>query len=238
MKPGTVTLEMRRRFETAQKTRVADTGLRRPALHVDETVLRSHFASAVGRRAEELRNPHLEPRVTSDERARAVPAAVLLAVRRRPDGLRVVVTERDERISYPGHWVFPGGRSDPGDASPVETALREAHEEIGLDPERVEVVGRLGPYVSHSGFRIAPVVGLIDADAELKARPGEVAAIAEMPLRYFVDSRRYFLYRFAGRPDRAHFALDTPGEGPLLTGVTASIAIGLYAELAKTQPPG
>ncbi len=237
MKPGSVDPEMRRRFEAAEKIRVAETALARPGLRPDAESLRAHFESDVGRAAAPLENPHLEPRVTSAQRARAVPAAVLLPIVLRETGPTVMVTQRHERISYPGHWVFPGGRADPEDPSPLDTAVREAEEEIGLDPSRVEVLGRLGDYVSHSGFRIAPTVGLVRPPVETRPRPGEVEAIAEIELARLLDPSGYFLYRFEGRADRAHFALEAGPAEILLTGVTVSICIGLYGELLKTHAP-
>jgi 8-oxo-dGTP pyrophosphatase MutT (NUDIX family) len=247
MRPGIVDLEMQRRFDAAEKIRVGDTPLRQAALWPGEESLRAHFASEVGRAAVSLENPHLEPRVSSAERADAVPAAVLIAVVIRESGPTVLVTRRHQGISYPGHWVFPGGRADPSDAHPIATALREAEEEIGLDPTQVEVLGRLGDYVSHSGFRIVPTVALVRPPLQLTPHPAEVDAIAEIALSRMLDSSNYLLYRFENRDDRAHFLLEAgdggeagdegeAGDGDiLLTGVTASICIGLYSELLKTS---
>ncbi len=234
MSAAPIDRETRRRFETAQKIRVGDTALRRPALRPSEHSLRAHFASDVGRAQAPLENPHLESRVTDEERARAVPASVLIAVVLRDPEPTVLVTQRHEDISYPGHWVFPGGRADPSDGTPFDTALREAEEEIGLAPDRVEVLGRLGDYVSHSGFRIAATVALVRPPFSLTPRPGEVEAIAEVALSQLLDSSSYLLYRFQEREEHAHFALDLESSGIMLTGVTASICIGLYSELLKT----
>lgn len=233
--------EMRRRFDAAEKTRVAETTLRSPALDLDADSLRAHFKSEVGRAQLELENPHIEPRVTHEQREEATPASVLIAVVLRDSGPTVVLTKRHPDISFPGHWVFPGGRADAGDADPLATALREAEEEIGLDPSRVEILGRLGDYVSHSGFRIAPVVALVQPPVQFSAEPTEVDAIAEIPLAHLLDSSSYFIFRFAQRKERAHFALDAAidrhsgDEEILLTGVTVSVCIGLYAELLKTH---
>lgn len=244
---------MRRRFEASEKTRIGDTPLRRAAVRASEASLRAHFASDVGRATPELENPHLEPRVTDAQRANAVPASVLLAIVMHDAEPTVLVTQRHHGISYPGHWVFPGGRADPHDRSSIDTALREAKEEIGLEADRVELLGRLGDYVSHSGFRIVPAVALVHPPFRLVPQPGEVEAIAEISLSRVLDSSSYFLYRFHDRTERAHFALDAearatsgveragqphdkvPTEPIMLTGVTASICIGLYAALLRTH---
>jgi 8-oxo-dGTP pyrophosphatase MutT (NUDIX family) len=235
MSAGAINPEMRRRFDSAEKVRVGDTDLRRSALRPSETTLRAHFKSSIWEAAVELENPHVEPKITAAERARATPASVLIAIVLRDSEPTVLVTQRHQRISYPGHWVFPGGRADADDSTPIETALREAEEEIGLDPSRVEILGRLGDYYSHSGFRIATTVALVRPPFELTPHPGEVEAIAEIELARLLDSSSYFLFRFPDRQDRAHFALDAKGEEILLTGVTASLCIGLYAELLKTH---
>ena len=239
MSTGKIDSEMRRRFETAERTRVSDTTLGRPALRPSEDSLRAHFSSAIGRAQVALENPHIEPRISDAQRARAVPAAVLLAIVLRDEGPMLLITQRHQGISYPGHWVFPGGRADPSDSTPIDTALREAEEEIGLDRARVDVLGRLGDYYSHSGFKIAPTVAFIHPPFELTPRPGEVEAIAEIELARVLDSSSYFLYQFSNNKERAHFALNTETEDIMLTGVTASICIGFYSQLLKTHegPP-
>jgi 8-oxo-dGTP pyrophosphatase MutT (NUDIX family) len=235
MRAGAINPEMKRRFDAAEKVRVGDTDLRRPALRPSEDTLREHFMGSIGRAEVELQNPHVEPKITSTERAAAVAASVLIAVVLRDPEPTVLVTQRHHGISYPGHWVFPGGRADVHDSTPIDTALREAEEEIGLDRARVELLGRLGDYYSHSGFRIAPTVALVHPPFELTPHPGEVEAIEEIELSRMLDSSSYFLYRFEGRADRAHFAMDPQREEIMLTGVTASICIGLYSELLKTH---
>jgi 8-oxo-dGTP pyrophosphatase MutT (NUDIX family) len=235
MSEGAIDPEMRRRFEAAEKIRVGETALRRPALRPTPASLRAHFSSEVGRAQVALENPHVEPRVTAADRARAAPAAVLLGVVLRDPEPTVLITQRHEDISNPGHWVFPGGRAEAADTSPIETALREAHEEVGLDLARVEVLGRLGDYVSHSGFRISPTVALVQPPIELTPQPGEVEAIVEIELSRLLDSSNYFLYRFQGRRDRAHFAMDASDAGLMLTGATVSMCIGFYTELLKTH---
>lgn len=226
--------EMRRRFDAAEKTWIGETPLRRPALCPDAEALRAHFESPVGLARRPLENPHVEPRVTAAERAAAKPASVMLAVVLRAPEPTLLVTQRHHDISFPGHWVFPGGRCDQQDASPIETAIRETREEIGLAADHLEVLGRLGDYVSHTGYRIAPVVSLVRPPFELRAQPGEVEAIREIPLGSILDSASYFLFRFQDRRERAHFALDVDSEGVLLTGTTVSICIGLYSELLET----
>ncbi len=239
MSNPTIDPEMRRRFDAAEKIRVHESPLVRPTLRPTEASLRAHFASEVGRAARELENPHVEPKVTPEQRANATPASVLLAIMLREPEPTLVVTQRHHGISFPGHWVFPGGRADQSDATPIATAIREAEEEIGLDPDRVEVLGRLGDYVSHSGYRVVPTVALVRPPVTLRPQPGEVEAIEEIPLSALTRPESYFLFRFQERRDRAHFGLDLPEdrarEGLMLTGVTVSIAIGFYGELLRTH---
>ncbi|MGB0621755.1 MAG: NUDIX hydrolase [Myxococcota bacterium] len=239
MSNPTINEEQRRRFDAAEKTRIHESPLVRPTLRPTAESLRAHFASPIGLEARELENPHVEPKVTSEQRAAARPASVLLAVVLREPEPTLILTQRHHGISFPGHWVFPGGRADQSDATPIDTAIREAEEEIGLDPNRVEVIGRLGDYVSHSGYRVAPTIALVRPPIELRPQPGEVETIAEVPLSALTNPAHYFLFRFEDRQERAHFALDFPDDperqGVMLTGVTVSIAIGFYGELLRSQ---
>jgi 8-oxo-dGTP pyrophosphatase MutT (NUDIX family) len=121
--------------------------------------------------------------------ARAVkPAAVLVPFAERADGLNIILTKRlDNLRSHSGQVAFPGGKIDPDDPSPEAAALREAQEEIALDPALVEVMGRLPDYLSGSGYRIAPVLGLVDARAAMSANPDEVDYVFEVPLAFLMD---------------------------------------------------
>lgn len=115
-------------------------------------------------------------------------AAVLIPIIERPSGPSVILTVRSSDMpSHAGQIAFPGGRVDERDATRVDTALREAEEEIGLARERVTVLGSLGVHEGGLGFRVTPVIGLVDPQAELRACPREVAEIFEAPLAFIAD---------------------------------------------------
>ena len=203
-----------------------------PPLSGTADSLIAHFEATTDRDPLPLRNPHRELKVNDEQRRSATPAAVLIPVVDRPEGPTVLLTQRDESISYAGHICFPGGRRDPEDDSALTNALREAEEEIGLAPERVRILGRLGDYVTHSGFRIAPFVGLVQAPLELVPQPGEVAAILEIPLSLVLRSDSYELRGWQDS-ERAHFIF--PCDDVFVTGPTVSILMGLYETLLGTQ---
>jgi 8-oxo-dGTP pyrophosphatase MutT (NUDIX family) len=122
---------------------------------------------------------------------KAKPAAVLVPVVRRREGLKLVLTERSADLStHAGQVAFPGGRIEPGEAAGA-AALREAEEEIGLRPDHVEPIGFLPPYFSGTGFRVQPLVGLVAPEAGFSPDPGEVARIFEVPLALVLDPARY-----------------------------------------------
>src|SRR5687767_120495 len=112
---------------------------------------------------------------TEGRAAAATPAAVLIPVVAHPGGLTVLFTQRTTQLrSHSGQVSFPGGRAEPGDASAEFTALREAEEEIGLPRARVEVLGRLPEYLTRSGYRVTPVIGLVAPPLELVPDAREV----------------------------------------------------------------
>jgi 8-oxo-dGTP pyrophosphatase MutT (NUDIX family) len=115
------------------------------------------------------------------------PAAVLIALVEREVGLSVILTRRSDTLRrHTGQIALPGGRRDPGE-TPWQTALREAHEEIGLDPAFVSVAGLSSPYRTGTGFLITPVVGFVRPGFTLTANPDEVADIFETPFGFLMD---------------------------------------------------
>ncbi|WP_411817346.1 CoA pyrophosphatase [Hyphococcus sp. DH-69] len=115
-------------------------------------------------------------------------AAVLIPLVPRQETLNIVLTVRSSKMpSHPGQISFPGGKSQPEDDGLVSTALREAHEEVNIAPESVEVLGSLGVHMGGLGFAVTPVVGLVDPSAPLKPCPREVDEIFEVPLDFIAN---------------------------------------------------
>jgi 8-oxo-dGTP pyrophosphatase MutT (NUDIX family) len=117
-----------------------------------------------------------------------IPAAVLVPIVLRPEGPTVLLTQRTDHLhDHAGQISFPGGRIDPGDASPEAAALRETEEEIGLPAGRIELVGRLDTYIVRTGFVVTPVVGFVVPPFELRLDEFEVAEAFEVPLAFILD---------------------------------------------------
>jgi len=135
-------------------------------------------------------NPHLvgDKRFESRWSNRRQDAAVLVPIINRPEGPTVLMTVRSSDMpSHAGQISFPGGKAHPEDRDRIETALREASEEVNIPPDAVKVVGTLGVHEGGLGFSVTPVVGVVDPSAPFSACPREVAEIFETPLSWLAD---------------------------------------------------
>src|SRR5687768_2646643 len=162
----------------------------------------------------------------------ATVAAVLIPVVARSEGLTVLFTQRTTHLkSHSGQVSFPGGRAEPGDASAEFTALREAEEEIGLPAERVEILARLPDYHTRTGFRVTPVIGLVQPPLELAPDPREVEEIFEVPLDFLLEPRNQ-------QRRTREFQGQTVGfyvfeyQSRTIWGATAGMLVNLYKMLA------
>lgn len=159
-------------------------------------------------------------------------AAVLVPIVPRDDGLTVLLTQRSHELPvHAGQIAFPGGKVDPGDATPLAAALRETHEETGIEPGFVTPVGYLDPYETGTGFRIVPVVGVLSIGFELVPEPGEVSDIFEVPLKFLMDpanhQRKQAMWK--GRM-RQYDAM--PYEDRYIWGATAAMLLELYRRMS------
>lgn len=161
-------------------------------------------------------------------------AAVLMPLVVRAEGLSVLLTQRADHLSdHAGQVSFPGGRREPDDANAIATALREAHEEVSLAPEHVEILGALPDYLTGTGFRVTPVVGLVHPPFTVAADTLEVAEIFEVPLAFVMNPANHEVrvLQWEGR-ERRFFAMlyPRPGTGGhyFVWGATAGMLRNLY----------
>jgi 8-oxo-dGTP pyrophosphatase MutT (NUDIX family) len=162
----------------------------------------------------------------------ATVAAVLVPIIAHAGGLTVLFTQRTAHLkAHSGQVSFPGGRAEPGDASPEDTALRESEEEIGLPRSRVELLARLPEYFTRTGFRVTPVVGLIEPPLALTPDPGEVESVFEVPLAFLLDTRNHQRHtrEFQGATV-GYYAL--PYGDRIIWGATAGMVVNLCRALA------
>lgn len=186
--------------------------------------LRQRFADGL---AETPELPHDEEALTDAQRDGLVSAAVLVPVVQREPELTVLFTQRTAHLhDHPGQIAFPGGRSETHDGSPIVTALREVEEEIGLPRARVDVLGTLPEYCTITGFRVTPVVGLVDPPLDLKLDSFEVAEVFEAPLSFLLDARNHQRQslEFAGA-SRRFWAMTF--DGYHIWGATAGMVVSL-----------
>ena len=158
-------------------------------------------------------------------------AAVMIAVVDHPGDATLLLTQRTVHLrNHSGQIAFPGGRIDPEDATPEDAALRETEEEVGLDPSLIDIIGRMPDYVTGSGYRIAPVLGVVTPGFDLTINPDEVDAAFEVPLRFLMDPANH---RRESRlwNEQERFFYTMPYGDRYIWGVTAGIIHALYERL-------
>jgi 8-oxo-dGTP pyrophosphatase MutT (NUDIX family) len=197
-----------------------------PAARLSPAGLRAHFAQPPAWMPEQ-----------ADESALAAlrdkaltPASVLIPLVARQDGLHVLLTQRTAHLTdHAGQISFPGGRAEPEDASPVDTALRETEEEIGLPRRHIELLGTLPDYVTGTGYRVTPVAALVHGPFTLAPDPFEVAEAFEVPLAFLMDGahheRRVAFIGGTGQ-HRTFYAM--PWRGYFIWGATAGMLRNLF----------
>lgn len=175
----------------------------------------------------------LNPDEAPQDRREFAPAAALVGVIPAPAGARLILTKRSSSLKHhPGQIAFPGGKVDVGDASAADAALREAYEEIGLEPSRADVLGELPIHETVSGFAVAPVLALIDHGFVPIPEPEEVDEAFDVPLDHVIDPARFSIQsrRWRGRR-RRYYAVPY---GPYyIWGATARILRGLAERMAS-----
>ncbi|OWF80261.1 CoA pyrophosphatase [Yersinia kristensenii] len=119
-------------------------------------------------------------------------AAVLIPIVCRPEPTLLLTRRSDHLRKHAGQVAFPGGKADPQDFSLIDTALREAEEEVAIPTSAVHVLGQLAPLDSSSGYQVTPVVGLVPANIAFLANEDEVAGLFEIPLREALRLSRYY----------------------------------------------
>jgi len=185
-----------------------------------------------------LERPELSAGPMAPPGGRGVPAAVLIGLVGYPEGPSVILTQRTAELNnHPAEISLPGGRVEPGDGGPVAAALREAFEEIGLPPERVEILGCLQPSETISGFLVYPLVGWIAPPVEFEPDRREVAEVFEVPLGFVLDPVNHQRESLVRAGIRHHFYV-IPYPGRRIWGATAGILVELARTLGFTRALG
>jgi 8-oxo-dGTP pyrophosphatase MutT (NUDIX family) len=178
-------------------------------------------------------NPEIADALLNIERKQA---AVLVPVIHREPEATLLFTERTGGLrAHAGQIAFPGGGIDPDDASPEAAAVREAGEEIGLDPKFIETLGRGPDYLTGSGYHVALVVAVIRPGFELALNPAEVADVFEVPLSFLMDPANHRTgSRVWNGASRTFYEM--PFEGRRIWGITAGMVRILY-DILYAEPP-
>lgn len=172
---------------------------------------------------------HSDSNVPSDRRDWK-PAAVLIAVTDRPDPGIILTQRPDTMRSHPGQVAFPGGRVDAGDADSVAAAMREAHEEVGLPRDQVQIIGTTDRYRTITGYDITPVIAVVPPDLPLIGNE-EVTAIFEPPLSFLLDPANHRTQRVDWN-GAERFYYELHWQDRRIWGATAAMIVNLSRRLS------
>lgn len=163
-----------------------------------------------------------------------IQSAVCVPLIQRPTGLHVLFTRRaGHLLSHAGQVCFPGGRIEVADQSAVQAALRETHEEVGIDPIYIQPLGEQPIFITNSRYAMRPVVGLLKNGFHISPDPAEVAEVFEVPLARLMDPRYHQLHHLPakeGHKERYYFSMTW--QGHFIWGATAAVIRNFYHHLA------
>ncbi len=163
--------------------------------------------------------------------AEHAPAAVLVPLIEHPEGLGLLLTLRTRHLrKHAGQIALPGGRSEPGE-TPWQTALREAHEEVGLEPALVEVAGLSEPFWARSGYLITPVIGFVQPGFSVSPNPAEVDEVFEVPFDFVMDADNHRMVQQQTADGIQREVLAMPYQDRYIWGMTAMMLRVLHTRL-------
>lgn len=194
-------------------------------------------AAGADARGDHILNPGWDDGHSAGASPRAAAVLILLVQRPEPPGLTVLFTRRTAALrAHAGQVSFPGGRAEPSDTGPDDTALREAAEEVGLDRAAVTVLGRMDSYLTRTGFLVAPVVATVAPPLDLRPDPSEVAEMFEVPLAALLAPGTLARYSTPVGGAMRQFYGFVWGEH-FVWGATAGMLVQLREVLTDTPPP-
>jgi len=206
----------------------------RPAIRPTIDSLHRHFTGDV---ANPLPIRHPESLAFKSRfKGNYTPAAVLIPIFSTQQGLEVLLTQRAQHLRHhPGQISFPGGRHENQDKSLEATALRESHEEIGLCASQVQLLGRLGDYYTVSGYRVTPIIGLVEGHFQPQLDVQEVSRLLTVPLDFLMTPDNFILQETLYDNEKRHYYSARYGSDTIW-GVTAGIIVALYEALLLSHP--
>ena len=175
----------------------------------------------------------LNPDMNLDQKFNFLEASVLIPILTFKKDLEILLTKRSNNLkNHPGQIAFPGGKKDQIDSSPIETALRETQEEVGLNPKNVEIIASLPSHRTATGFVIKPYLGLINQPFSETLRQGEVDEIFTVPYEYILNEKNFSIQtRKWNGSQRSYYVVPY---GPYyIWGATARILLNLSRALSQ-----